>query len=117
MDSVLPTSYDGVWLAGGRLPISADPPLARLALAVERVASIRAEIAQAAKVATMPAVEIGVAPDMRAVLAVTRTVAPCPLEKLDPSKSPPFVRRNSLAWMVSEPAFPLPASANDPIEL
>jgi hypothetical protein len=58
MDSVLPTSYDGVWLAGGRLPISADPPLARLALAVERVASIRAEIAQAAKVATMPAVEI-----------------------------------------------------------
>ena len=58
MDSVLPTRYDGVWLAGGRLPISADPPLARLVKGVERVASIRAEIAQAAKVATMPAVEI-----------------------------------------------------------
>jgi hypothetical protein len=58
MDSVLPTRYDGVWLAGGRLPISADPPLARLVKGVERVASIRAEIAQSAKVATMPAVEI-----------------------------------------------------------
>lgn len=47
-----------VWLAGGRLPISADPPLPRLLKAVERIAAIRAEIAQAAKVATMPAVEI-----------------------------------------------------------
>jgi len=47
-----------VWLAGGRLPISADPPLARLVKGVETVASIRAEIAQAAKVATMPAVEV-----------------------------------------------------------
>jgi len=31
--------YDGVWLAGGRLPISADPPLARLMKGVETVAS------------------------------------------------------------------------------
>ena len=58
METVLPTRYDGVWLAGGRLPISADPPLARLAKGVERVASIRAEIAHTAKVATMPAVEV-----------------------------------------------------------
>lgn len=58
MDSVLPTRYDGVWLAGGRLPISADPPLAMLVKGVERIASIRSEIAQAAKVATMPAVEV-----------------------------------------------------------
>lgn len=56
MDSPLPTH--GVWLAGGRLPISADPPLARLVKSVERVASIRAEIAQAARVATMPPVEV-----------------------------------------------------------
>jgi hypothetical protein len=47
-----------VWLAGGRLPISADPPLPRLLKAVERIAAIREDIAQAAKVATMPAVEI-----------------------------------------------------------
>lgn len=53
-----PTRYDGVWLAGGRLPISADPPLARLMQGVERVASIRAEIARTAKVATMPPVEV-----------------------------------------------------------
>ena len=58
MQTVSPTRHDGVWLAGGRLPISADPPLARLMKAVERVASIRAEIAQAAKIATMPPVEI-----------------------------------------------------------
>jgi hypothetical protein len=53
-----PTRYDGVWLAGGRLPISADPPLAKLVKGVERVAAIRAEIAQSAKVATMPPVEV-----------------------------------------------------------
>lgn len=49
---------EGVWLAGGRLPISASPPLGRLLEGVERVASIRAEIASAAKVATMPPVEV-----------------------------------------------------------
>jgi len=58
MDTVSPTRYNGVWLAGGRLPISADSPLARLVKGVERVASIRAEIAHAAKVATMPPVEV-----------------------------------------------------------
>ena len=58
MKTVSPTRYQGVWLAGGRLPISADPPLARLMKGVERVASIRAEIAQTAKVATMPPVEV-----------------------------------------------------------
>src|SRR5260370_34064976 len=58
METVSPTRYDGVWLAGGRLPISADPPLARLVKGVERVASIRAEIAHAAKIATMPPVEV-----------------------------------------------------------
>lgn len=58
METVSPTRYDGVWLAGGRLPISADPPLARLVQGVERVAQIRAEIARAAKVETMPAVEV-----------------------------------------------------------
>jgi hypothetical protein len=58
MKTVSPTRYHGVWLAGGRLPISADPPLARLAEGVERVASIRAEIAHTAKVATMPPVEV-----------------------------------------------------------
>src|ERR1700759_1556487 len=58
METVLPTSYPGVWLAGGRLPISASPPLERLLQGVERVASIRAEIASAAKVAIMPPVEI-----------------------------------------------------------
>jgi hypothetical protein len=58
METVSPARYCGVWLAGGRLPISADPPLARLVKGVERVASIRAEIAHAAKVATMPAVEV-----------------------------------------------------------
>ncbi len=58
MEKNLPTSYPGVWLAGGRLPISANPPLERLLQGVERVASIRAEIASAAKVATMPPVEI-----------------------------------------------------------
>src|SRR5450755_581422 len=58
METVSPTRYGDVWLAGGRLPISADPPLARLVKGVERVASIRAEIAHAAKVATMPAVEV-----------------------------------------------------------
>jgi hypothetical protein len=58
MESVLPTRRDGVWLAGGRLPISAEPPLTKLLDGVERVASIRAEIAQTARVATMPAVEV-----------------------------------------------------------
>src|SRR5258708_14246013 len=58
MEPVSPTRYDGVWLAGGRLPISADPPLARLVKGVERVASIRAEIARTAKIATMPPVEV-----------------------------------------------------------
>ncbi len=58
METVLPSRYQGVWLAGGRLPISARPPLDRLLQGVERVASIRAEIASAAKVATMPPVEI-----------------------------------------------------------
>ena len=48
----------GVWLASGRLPISADPQLPRLLAAVERVAAIRANIALTAKVPTMPAVEI-----------------------------------------------------------
>jgi hypothetical protein len=58
METVSPTRPDGVWLAGGRLPISADPPLARLAKGVERIAAIRAEIAHSAKVATMPQVEV-----------------------------------------------------------
>ena len=58
METVLPIRYDGVWLAGGRLPISASPPLARLLKGVERVASIRAEIASTARVATMPPVEV-----------------------------------------------------------
>jgi len=58
METVSPTRSDAVWLASGRLPISAEPPLARLMQGVERVASIRAEIAQAAKVATMPPVEV-----------------------------------------------------------
>src|SRR3954447_22095392 len=58
MKTVSPTRHKGVWLAGGRLPISADPLLPRLLKGVERIASIRAEIAQTAKVATMPAVEI-----------------------------------------------------------
>src|SRR5580693_7214338 len=58
METTSPTRYEGVWLAGGRLPISADPPLSRLVKGVERIASIRAEIAHTAKVATMPAVEI-----------------------------------------------------------
>ena len=58
MEAVSPTRHEGVWLAGGRLPISADPPLGRLMKGVEQVASIRAEIARAAKVATMPAVEV-----------------------------------------------------------
>src|SRR4051812_28024248 len=52
------TMRKGVWLAGGRLPISPEPQLPRLVKAVERVASIRAAIASTAKVATMPAVEI-----------------------------------------------------------
>jgi hypothetical protein len=58
METVSPARYDGVWLAGGRLPISADPPLPRLMKAVERIAKIRGEIAQAAKVGTMPPVEV-----------------------------------------------------------
>jgi hypothetical protein len=58
METISPTRYEGVWLAGGRLPISAEPPLARLMKGVERIASIRAEIAQTAKVATMPPIEI-----------------------------------------------------------
>lgn len=58
MKTESPTRYDGVWLAGGRLPISADPPLARLVKGVERIASLRAEIARTAKVATMPPVEV-----------------------------------------------------------
>jgi hypothetical protein len=58
MEGVLPIRYDGVWLAGGRLPISASPPLARLLKGVERVASIRAEIARTARVATMPPIEV-----------------------------------------------------------
>ena len=58
METVLPSRYQAVWLAGGRLPTSATPPLERLLEGVERVASIRAEIASRAKVATMPPVEI-----------------------------------------------------------
>jgi hypothetical protein len=58
MEAVSPIRSDGVWLAGGRLPISAEPPLGKLMQGVERVASIRAEIAQSAKVATMPPVEV-----------------------------------------------------------
>ena len=58
MKTVSPTRYDGVWLAGGRLPISADPPLARLVKGVERIASLRADIAHTAKVATMPPIEV-----------------------------------------------------------
>jgi len=38
--------------------MTADPPLARLMKGVERIASIRAEIANAARVATMPPVEV-----------------------------------------------------------
>jgi hypothetical protein len=58
MDTAPPIRSDGVWLAAGRLPLSADPPWARLVKGVERIASIRAEIAHAAKVATMPPVEV-----------------------------------------------------------
>lgn len=58
MGTVLPVRSEGVWLAGGRLPISAEPPLPRLIEGVERIASIRAEIARDAKVATMPPVEV-----------------------------------------------------------
>src|SRR4051794_518725 len=58
METALPTRYDGVWLASGRLPISANPQLERLLKGVERVASIRAEVASSARVATMPPVEI-----------------------------------------------------------
>ena len=54
----LPPRRDEVWLSGGRLPISADPPLAKLAAGVARVASIRADIAKDAKIATMPPVEV-----------------------------------------------------------
>jgi hypothetical protein len=54
----LPARHQGVWLAGGRLPISDSPPLERLLQGVDRIASIRAEIADAAKVPTMPPVEI-----------------------------------------------------------
>jgi hypothetical protein len=58
METALPARFQDVWLAGGRLPISASPPLDRLLKGVERIASIRAEIATAAKVATMPPVEV-----------------------------------------------------------
>jgi hypothetical protein len=58
METVLPTRYDGVWLASGRLPISASASLTRLLMGVDRIASIRAEIASAAKVGTMPPVEV-----------------------------------------------------------
>ena len=58
METVLPSRHEGVWLAGGRLPISESPPLERLLKGVERIASIRAEIASTARVATMPPVEI-----------------------------------------------------------
>ncbi len=58
METASPTQSQGVWLAGGRLPISDDPPLQRLLQGVERLASIRAEIAAAAKVATMPPIEV-----------------------------------------------------------
>jgi hypothetical protein len=58
METVLPSRHDGVWLAGGRLSISSSPPLARLLKGVERVASIRADIANTARVATMPPVEV-----------------------------------------------------------
>jgi len=58
MDTALPTRYDGVWLAGGRLPISASPPLNRLLQGLERVAAIRAQIASTARAATMPPVEV-----------------------------------------------------------
>jgi len=58
MESVVLPRDDGVWLAGGRLPVSENPALGKLLAAVERVRSIRAEIASAAKVATMPPVEI-----------------------------------------------------------
>src|ERR1700687_1173793 len=59
METILPSRYDGVWLAGGRLPISSSPLLARLLQGVERGASIRAEIASTAKVAIMSPVEVG----------------------------------------------------------
>jgi hypothetical protein len=58
METVSPARKEGVWLAGGRLPISNDPPLGRLVQGVERVAAIRAEIGESAKVPTMPAVEV-----------------------------------------------------------
>ena len=58
MEIAVSSRYDGVWLAGGRLPVSPSPPLARLMKGVERVASIRADIANTARVATMPPVEV-----------------------------------------------------------
>jgi hypothetical protein len=58
METILPSRSEDVWLAGGRLPISEAPPIGKLLEGVERVASIRAEIASTAKVATMPPVEI-----------------------------------------------------------
>src|SRR4051794_40486495 len=58
MKTVSPTRHAGVWLAGGRLPISSDAQLVRLVTGVERIASIRAEIADSAKVGTMPPVEV-----------------------------------------------------------
>jgi hypothetical protein len=58
MENVLPGRNAGVWLAGGRLPISDSPPLERLLKGVEMLASVRADIASAAKVATMPPVEV-----------------------------------------------------------
>ncbi len=58
MGTVSAAQHPGVWLAGGRLPISENPPLGRLMEGVERVAAIRAEIGSAAKVTTMPPVEI-----------------------------------------------------------
>jgi hypothetical protein len=58
METASPTQAQEVWLAGGRLPISDNPPLQRLLQAVDRLASIRAEIAADAKVATMPPIEV-----------------------------------------------------------
>jgi hypothetical protein len=58
VENLLPSRRDGIWLADGRLPVRSTDPLERLLEGVERVASIRADIAATAKVRTMPPVEV-----------------------------------------------------------
>ena len=58
MENLVRTRRDGVWLADGRLPVPSTTPIEKLLAGVERIASIRAEIAAGAKVATMPPVEV-----------------------------------------------------------